>query len=376
MRHIIFLVCFLCLTRLSSFSRLEISPKEAFFAILKVNKLSASDKIVWQRLTGLAPSTFQWGEIYAANFDKTNYLNSLSDEFQRTPYFNQKYKELNASVENFNLNKLYSFETKIPFGVYNEQYGCFPLEKKYLGSRYLYDIKSIGNKELMFNNSFVRGNICKLFNETDFDLSLKMSSKNGAAFLNSRKNSNGGIDRSITAKVIYNIVDKPVFVNSDRDYCLGIYIHRIELYNSTTLINTILPNHDFYDKVNFIRLKNGTDTIYQRNGGGRTFNLSESSFYDVVNYSNGKPVGKVKVNHMSGKLYTEGFYDVNTNSLKYEGKMTWFGENGLPFSEGTFVDGRYEGLVTVWYENGKKNLKLIMHKENTMENIRHGMKMD
>jgi antitoxin component YwqK of YwqJK toxin-antitoxin module len=343
---------------LKSLSQTFMTPIEAFQIGLKVNKLSASDRVVYKRLTGLNPETFQWGEIFASYFDKENYLSAKNDEFQRVPYLTKKYKELNNGVETVDLHKVLSYTATLPFGVYNSQCNCFPIDKKDFtdANPYLLNVKSVGTFEFAFKNPIVRLSIGEFLNLSDITLNLPMSPEQGSSFINSKKDENGTIKRSVSIKVFYNAVSKK-YDHSDLDYYIGAFIHKIEFYNNSNIIKTIYPNHDFYDKVNFIRLKNGTDTIYKKNGGVRTFNLTESSFYEIVNYSDGKPFGKVKVNYMSGKLYTEGTYNETTNTLKYEGKMTWFHENGLPSSEGIFVDGSYHGVVNVWYENGQKKIE-------------------
>ena len=43
---------------------------------------------------------------------------------------------------------------------------------------------------------------------------------------------------------------------------------------------------------------------------------------------------------------------------KRDGLVTTWYENGQMKQEGTFRDGKRDGLVTQWYENGKKQLEV------------------
>ena len=44
---------------------------------------------------------------------------------------------------------------------------------------------------------------------------------------------------------------------------------------------------------------------------------------------------------------------------KLDGLMTTWHENGQKMGEGTFKDGKYDGLSTSWHENGQKQAEVI-----------------
>ena len=46
-------------------------------------------------------------------------------------------------------------------------------------------------------------------------------------------------------------------------------------------------------------------------------------------------------------------YDVNSDK-PYSGEVVWYYENGQKEGEGTFKDGKLDGLWTYWYEDGQK----------------------
>ena len=63
--------------------------------------------------------------------------------------------------------------------------------------------------------------------------------------------------------------------------------------------------------------------------------------------------GKVFEVHMGGKKKTEGTY----KDGKLEGLWTKWYENGQKELEGNYKDGKKDGLWTSWYENGQKEVE-------------------
>ena len=69
----------------------------------------------------------------------------------------------------------------------------------------------------------------------------------------------------------------------------------------------------------------------------------------------------------------EPIYDstlVRKDGQPWDGKLTWWYDNGQKELEGTYKDGKKDGIHTIWYENGQKeeeqtykNGKLIDLKE-------------
>ena len=65
--------------------------------------------------------------------------------------------------------------------------------------------------------------------------------------------------------------------------------------------------------------------------------------------------GKVFKNHMGGKLHLEGSY----KNGKKNGLSTEWYENGNIEVQRTFKNGELDGLNTQWYENGQKKVQGI-----------------
>ena len=63
---------------------------------------------------------------------------------------------------------------------------------------------------------------------------------------------------------------------------------------------------------------------------------------------------KYEVYHYTGQKAAEGTY----KDGKEDGLWTKWYENGQKFREGTFKDGKQDGLWTDWYENGQKSYEV------------------
>ena len=63
--------------------------------------------------------------------------------------------------------------------------------------------------------------------------------------------------------------------------------------------------------------------------------------------------GKVYSNHMGGNKKIEGSY----KDGKKDGLLIRWYKNGQKFREGTWKDGKEDGLWTRWYDNGKKRFE-------------------
>ena len=51
----------------------------------------------------------------------------------------------------------------------------------------------------------------------------------------------------------------------------------------------------------------------------------------------------------------DGIWYAPKTDIPYSGKWTWWYDNGQKWSEGTFKDGKEDGLVAELYRNGQKN---------------------
>jgi|WetSurMetagenome_2_1015567.scaffolds.fasta_scaffold85843_1 antitoxin component YwqK of YwqJK toxin-antitoxin module len=105
-------------------------------------------------------------------------------------------------------------------------------------------------------------------------------------------------------------------------------------------------------------------------------NFYAARYYRILNYKDGKPIGKIKDYYLTGGLFRvcnllsdnpdtlngkfQTFY-VNgkkkAEGVYQRGKqigtwISWF-EDGT-YGTGSFLDRKYDGLWTFWYQNGKK----------------------
>ena len=74
--------------------------------------------------------------------------------------------------------------------------------------------------------------------------------------------------------------------------------------------------------------------------------------------------GKVYSNHMGGNKKIEGSY----KDGKSDGLSTLWYDNGQKWSERTYKDGKEDGLHTSWYDNGQKKHEGIF-KDGELVNI-------
>lgn len=236
------LLCFCCLF---DYAQSAMTPKEAFFYGLSITGQNASTELKYNGFIGSSSKTYQWGDFYASYFDKENYIKAVNDEFKRIPYLNQKFIELNEGIKNVDFNKIFSFTVRTGFGTYDSDCGCFPLDgKDFLNyTPVLLSIKEVGNDKLAYDNPFAKFTINSYSNFNDFDYAFKINSSEAEKFIESRKDNNGNISRQITLKVIYNLL-------KDGNNSITAYIHKIEFYNGSNLLSSILPR----TKINSVSL--------------------------------------------------------------------------------------------------------------------------
>jgi antitoxin component YwqK of YwqJK toxin-antitoxin module len=350
-----------------SFSQTNMTPKEAFYYTLRVNNIDINNSLHYEGL-GNSGKSYQWVDFYASYFDKVNYTNSINDEFKKVPFLTKFYNELSTGMNTVNFNKTFFVQTKQTIGTYDQSCSCFPLNRYKFSNEVtfiLLDVKQVGNADLMFGNSFLSFRIGKFFNINDFDFVLKMKQSEAERFVSSGKDNYGNINRDITIKVIYNIVNTP-FQSDKNNYYAGAYIHRLEFYNGTTLLTTSFPKYNYYDKVNLIKLKDGIDTVYYGNDEKPLThnNLSLTSFYRVATYTNGRITGPVKDYYLNGINRMIGYM----NNGVWDGQFIWAYNNGQKYSEATYSQGKINGVYTAWYPKGIKKLE-----ENYNYGIKNGL---
>jgi antitoxin component YwqK of YwqJK toxin-antitoxin module len=328
-----------------SISQVNMTNKEVFYYLLRVNNTSPDAMAYTSYGFTTGNSSLQWIDLYALAFDKDNYVMTSKDEFQRMPYRNKIFKEMNEGIKNVNLNKVFSLFAQTTFGTYDAYSGGFPLDRHNFLNYFPYLLYP---KEMSY-----RIGVGNLFNFNDFDFILKMSSQVGQNFLSLRKDTRGNINRKINLKVFYNIIDKPGTQNEYK-FFMNIYVHKIEIYDGEKLLGQCLPKYNYFDKVNYVKLRAGSDKEFF-NSDWQQIDVNDSqnaSFYRITNYKDGKIQNPIIDYYISGAPQMVGNYS-EYGDLR-NGLFTWYYENGQKESEVTYLSGWREGFFRSWHPNGKK----------------------
>lgn len=224
-----------------TYSQPVMTSKEGFYFTLKANNYGIEDAALQN------PSLLlRWFDMYVKIYDNANYQYNSKDEFKWPAYSKKVVTEINQGVESADFNKIYSYTCDATFGTWDSQSSSFPITQIWSGIR-------IASYPLTYNDFTFE--ISPTWNNRDFDYKLKMDPSKAESFVASRKDNNGNVNRKITAKIIYNVVNKSMEkTRSMTTVQLGIYIHKIIFMNGSTVLGEIKPNIDYYDKVNLIKI--------------------------------------------------------------------------------------------------------------------------
>src|ERR1035437_9534243 len=89
------------------------------------------------------------------------------------------------------------------------------------------------------------------------------------------------------SKIEYSIMNLPSQTDPNN---LVLYIHNITIYDDSGILSVITPREDYYDKVNGLKLKDGTEKIFF-DINWKELQKGDSlgaSFYRIINYKEGK----------------------------------------------------------------------------------------
>jgi len=202
-----------------------------------------------------------------------------------------------------------------------------------------------------------------VFNPSNITLELKMGETEANALIQKRKSPNGDVNRKFLAKVEYSIMNLKSQVQTTN---LVVYIHKISVSDGSTVLKNITPNEDYYDKVNGLKLKDGTEKIFFDKDWKelRKEDSLAASFYRIVNYKAGKIYNPVIDYYISGSKQMEGNYSVNLQTK--DGLFQWFYENGQRSEMVKYSYERMNGQYLSWYQNGdsKEDVKYIYGKKD------------
>lgn len=292
---------------------------------------------------------------YLQIFNSSEYNLYKNDEFRYNKFYEKAKLELQNQISELNFNTRYIATRTISFGKYDFDRNSFPLEINFnniAGELCQINLSQINRKILTARgyNAFYINNELQL-NENDASNLIKKIGSN---------------NRNVLAKIEYSIMNKPPLF--ERGYLryllpyeyidywnLRVYIHKISIYDGATLLQTILPDLEYYDKINGAKLKDGIDTIYYDLKGIVTNSMKNAGSYAIVNYSNGKIDGPVKGFYLSGKLMYEAFYgDYSPDKELLHGIYKDYYEDGSKYSETEYNNGIKNGKQILWYNNGLK----------------------
>jgi len=225
------------LTSSLSYGQPIMTSKEGFYFTLKANNYQILDYAI-----DGPQLKVRWFDIYVNAFDKSNYENFRNDEFKWTQYSQKILAEINKGVASSDFTKIYSYTCDATLDTWESKSNSFPIAQLWSGLQ-------IVKYPLAYNDFTIR---YSAWNDKDFDFYLTMDPSKAESFIASRKDNSGNINRKLTAKVIYNIVNKSTDEKrTATNVELGIYIQKIIFFNGQTILGEIKPRFDNYSKFNF-----------------------------------------------------------------------------------------------------------------------------
>lgn len=331
----------------------ELTPEKAFFYFLKI----------------YGPSDGNYDNYivnYGSLFDKINFDNSKSDEFERGKYISKVRNILITGVRGINFKDRYIVYGVGAFGEYNFDNKYFPINAWdwNISRSFPDDIGGASNGDYFYN--FKNRNFINLW---AFNTVINMDSEKANLFIKSRKNIEGKIDRKVYLKVSFSVIDKYT-PTSNNSYSFFSYCHAIEIYSDPEMknkISVLKPLFNYYDPIKGIKFMDTTEVVFFKSADrghwvSDAASISKSGYlpsnvgakyYRTIKYEDGKII-EVKDYYISGNIEMTGSY------MPYcidwhcaNGKFTWYYENGLKRQEVHFVNGIMDGCVYLWDEKGK-----------------------
>lgn len=288
---------------------------------------------------------------YLRIFKTSEYNLYRNDEFNYSKFYKSQKNEYLNTLNEMNFTTKFIKKREAELGAYDFQKESFPLGTSHWGLfGELYEMNP-----LPWNLTIIGASV---FNSSYIDLELKLNEEKANNFIQKRKSSNGSINRKVTLQTEYSIMNKnnapDVEFGMHQMVFLVVYIHKISIYDGLTLLETITPNEDYYDKVNGSKIKDGILKIFYNDKWNELLNSdgSGASYYRIINYKNGKVINPVIDYFISGEKQMVGNYSDYIDPRN--GLFTWFYKNGQKSSEATYINGKLNGKYTEWYSNGEK----------------------
>lgn len=317
------------LTSSFSFSQPIMSQKEGLFFTLKVNNYTSLDRVEIKYDNRTNPE--RWFDLYLNTFDRDNFMAYRNDEFKWPQYSKSILNDMDRGIAACDFNKLYSFTCGAAVGKWNSDNSSFPITELYAEPDFLVEPKTTTDFRMSYSASA---------NKEYFDFNLKMDQPKAEAFISSRKDNQGNVNRRITAKVIYNVVNKNTEdIATAWHVYLRIYIHKIIFYNGNVILGEIIPKVDFYDKINLKKTNETFPTVRDIDGNLYHTVKIGTQVWMVENlkttkYNDGNPIPyeqDLYSKHITTPIYTlpDDPMDPNhTNTLQTYGALySWYAVN-------------------------------------------------
>lgn len=329
------------------------TPKEGFYYLLKTKHEGVKENAIEE---SNHPDQFMsWFDLYVNLFDKKNYEYYRQNEFKWPAYSKIIHNKIHNGINSSDFKKTFSYWGNVSLGIYDFKRGGFPI-KTYTGTVIFMD--DLTSSKIILNTSIWK-------NVSDIDFFLKMDSQKAEKLVESI-----GTDREVKAQVIYNVVDKNIQNSNNWNKLflgMGIYVHKIIFHDKSGVLGEILPEPDYCDKVNLVKIENGKEKIFY-DVNWNVLNRKDSvdaKYYGIRSYKDCQYSGVQTDYYMNGKKQMEGHYS-RYGEYK-EGLFIWYYENGQKQEEVAFRDGSMNGVYTSWYKNGQ-----IKEKVNYINGLKDG----
>lgn len=333
MKNSILLLLLFNVVFISCFSQSKMGAKKALLYHISVNNIPIESKT----------------NIYAINFDKYNYDQSIKDEFEKNSYAKNINRKITEEVTKLDFNEKFELTVSGTFGEYSFYENSFPVYFSTHEKWLLPDNGVAGTCEDI--------SLGEAINIKDFVLKLNMREDVAKQFIKKRKDLQGKINRNISIKIIYSIVNKKVYMTKYSSY-LTPYYHYIEIYD-LDCNQLIYPKIDYYDKIHGVKMKEGKEIIYyQQDNYKDTWTEipteKGSDYYRIIVYADGKISSVKDYYYLSKQLQMEGTFGIySIDAISKNGIFTYYYDNGFKKEVVNYINGIKHGCDFIWGENGK-----------------------
>ena len=156
----------------SLFAQQRLNKKDAFIYFMKIYDYKMKD----------------WYNPYVKSFHASELAHVNNDEFKRRAFVERTNAEMRNKLKSLSFETTYTLNVKADLGKYNFSDGSFPLVLK---------VEDIPSVAIVKNVRSLFVQIDQFVNADDLELKLPVNQTSAQSFINSRKKSNGYVDRSV-----------------------------------------------------------------------------------------------------------------------------------------------------------------------------------